>query len=224
MTTAIFETNLPGLVHRGKVRDTYDLGGGLLLMVATDRISAFDVVLPTPVPGKGLVLALMSAFWFDLTRHVIPNHLVGMADDPRATAGLTRTGTLAGLSPALARQSMVVRKAKRIDLECVVRAYLTGSAWAEYKSAGTLNGAPLPHGLREAERLPTPVFAPSTKAEHGHDQPLTRAEVETLVGQLTTQAELVRWSGADDSASAELVRELILRVEGLDEVLADESS
>ncbi len=180
---AIFETALPGLVHRGKVRDTYDIGGELLLMVASDRISAFDVVLPTPVPGKGAVLAQMSAFWFDLTRRVIPNHLVGMAYDRKAIVRVPRTGALATLDTHLEKRAMVVRRAKRIDMECVVRAHLTGSAWAEYRAHGTVNGAALPKGLQEAGRLPALMFTPSTKAETGHDRPLTRSEGEALVGQ-----------------------------------------
>ena len=180
---AVFETDLPGLVHRGKVRDIYDLGGGLLLMVATDRISAFDVVLPTPVPCKGAVLAQMSAFWFGLTRPVMANHLVGMAYDQEALAGVLKKGALAALGPDLATRAAVVRMAKRIDMECVVRACLTGSAWAEYRAAGTINGAPMPEGLKEAGRLPELLFTPSTKAEAGHDRPLSRTEGESLVGR-----------------------------------------
>ena len=204
MTGAIFQTDLPGLVHRGKVRDTYDLGGGLLLMVATDRISAFDVVLPTPVPGKGAVLAQMSAFWFGLTHPVMPNHMVGMAYDRAALALVPRTGALADLTPELEKRSAVVRRAKRIDMECVVRAYLTGSAWAEYRSRGTLNGAPLPSGLREADRLPELMFTPSTKAETGHDRPLTRLEGESLTGKdlyaRLEQASLAVFRAAHDHA------------------------
>jgi phosphoribosylaminoimidazole-succinocarboxamide synthase len=204
MTGAIFQTDLPGLLHRGKVRDTYDLGGGLLLMVATDRISAFDVVLPTPVPGKGAVLAQMSAFWFGLTRHVMPNHLAGMAYDRPAIAQVPRTGALADLTPELEIRSAVVRRAQRIDMECVVRAYLTGSGWAEYRSLGTLNGAPLPKGLRQADRLPELMFTPSTKAETGHDLPLTRLAGESLVGKdlyaRLEQATLAVFRAAHDHA------------------------
>ena len=169
MTTAVFETELPGLIHRGKVRDTYDLGDGLMLMVATDRISAFDVVLPTPVPGKGAVLSQMSAFWFDLTRDAVPNHMVGMAYDTEALGNLSAIPTVQDLSPALRNRSMVVRRAERIDMECVVRGYITGGGWAEYKASGTLNGAPLRPGILEAERFDEPLFTPSTKAESGHD-------------------------------------------------------
>ena len=182
MTTAVFETELPGLIHRGKVRDTYDLGDGLMLMVATDRISAFDVVLPTPVPGKGAVLSQMSAFWFDLARDAVPNHMVGMAYDAQALGNLSTLPTVQDLSPALRNRSMVVRRAERIDMECVVRGYITGGGWAEYKASGTLNDAPLKPGILEADRFDEPLFTPSTKAESGHDVPLNRKEGETLVG------------------------------------------
>ncbi len=183
MTEAVYETGLSGLIHRGKVRDTYDLGDGLMLMAASDRISAFDVVLPTPVPRKGAVLAQMSAYWFGLTEHAVPNHVVGMAHDAASLGSLSGHPAIQGLSPALACRSMVVRRAERIDMECVVRGYITGQAWGEYSEHGTLNGAPLPSGLPEAERFDTPLFTPSTKAESGHDAPLTRAEGENLVGQ-----------------------------------------
>ena len=182
MTEAVYETALPGLMHRGKVRDTYDLGNGLMLMAASDRISAFDVVLPTPVPGKGAVLAQMSAYWFDLTGQTVPNHMIGMAHDAAALGNLSGHPAIRELSPALACRSMVVRRAERIDMECVVRGYITGQAWREYSEYGTLNGSPLPTGLLEAERFPTPLFTPSTKAESGHDQPISRAEGVNLVG------------------------------------------
>ncbi len=182
MTTTVFETQLPGLIHRGKVRDTYDMGDGLMLMVATDRISAFDVVLPTPVPGKGAVLSQMSAFWFELTRSSVPNHMVGMAYDTNALGNLSKISAARDLSPALRSRSMVVRRAERIDMECVVRGYITGGGWTEYKAAGTLNGAPLRPGILEAERFDEPLFTPSTKAESGHDVPLSRNEGEDLVG------------------------------------------
>lgn len=182
MNEAISETNLPGLFRRGKVRDTYDLGEGRLLMIATDRISAFDVVLPTPIPGKGKILARMSRFWFELLGDVVPNHLIAMADDEGAMAGIPRTGALARLPWELASRAMVIKNAERIDIECVVRAHITGSAWAEYRKSGTVNGAPMPAGLREADRFPELLFTPTTKAEVGHDQPLTIAEVEKMVG------------------------------------------
>jgi len=202
--STVFETNLPDLLHRGKVRDTYDLGGGRLLMIASDRISAFDVVLPTAVPDKGKILARMSAFWFDLTRDVLPNHLVGMAYDEDALADVPRMGALADLSPDLAQRAMVIRSAERIDVECIVRAYITGSAWAEYSRSGTVNGAPMPEGMLEADRFPEFLFTPSTKAESGHDEPLTAAETEDLLGKDMTarvrEASLKLFTTAHDYA------------------------
>ena len=202
--TAVFETNLPGLLHRGKVRDTYDLGDGRLLMVASDRISAFDVVLPTPVPDKGKILAQMSAFWFDLTKDVVPNHLIGMANDEAALADVPRTGALAALPKDLALRAMVIKRAERVDVECVVRAYITGSAWAEYTRSGAVNGAPMPAGMLEADRFPEFLFTPSTKAQVGHDLPLTIAEMEDLIGreiaEKVTQASLKVFAKAHDYA------------------------
>ena len=129
----LIETGLPNLLHRGKVRDTYSITDDLLLMVATDRISAFDVVLPTGIPNKGLVLNRISSFWFNKTEHLIPNHLVALADAEGAAALLSQNPTLAGVSPELASQAMIVKRAERLDLECIVRGYITGSAWAEYR-------------------------------------------------------------------------------------------
>lgn len=176
--SAIAETNLPNLLHRGKVRDTYDLGDGLLLMVATDRISAFDVVLPTPVPEKGVVLAGLSAFWFRQTRHLVPNHLVAMADDREALGGRS----LPAMSRDVARRAMVVHRAERVDVECVARGYITGSAWSEYRRSGTVNGEPMPAGLQEGDRFPEPLFTPTTKAETGHDEPISRHDLPGVVG------------------------------------------
>ncbi len=182
MSEAVFETNLYGLLHRGKVRDTYDLGDGRLLMIASDRISAFDVVMEQPIPGKGVILTQMSSFWFGVIDHVMPNHVIATVDDEAAMAGIEITGALAELTPELARRSMVIRKAERIDIECVVRNYIAGSAWAEYEQSGTMNGTPLPAGMKAAERFSEPVFTPSTKAESGHDMPLTPTEARDLVG------------------------------------------
>ena len=177
--SAIAETNLPNLLHRGKVRDTYDLGDGLLLMVATDRISAFDVVLPTPVPDKGVVLAGLSAFWFRQTQHLVPNHLVAMAEDQAGLEG----HSLPEMPRGVARRAMVVHRAERVDVECVARGYITGSAWGEYQRTGTVNGEPMPAGLQEGDRFPQPLFTPTTKAETGHDQPISRGELPGVVGE-----------------------------------------
>jgi phosphoribosylaminoimidazole-succinocarboxamide synthase len=163
------------LLRRGKVRDVYDLGEHVLL-VATDRISAFDVVLPTPIPNKGAVLTQMSAFWFAQTERLVPNHLVA-ADVAAMPAEVRR------YADQLRGRAMLGRKARRIDVECVARGYLAGSAWAEYRRAGTIGGQPAPAGLRESEELPEPLFTPTTKAESGHDQPMSFGEVEQLVGR-----------------------------------------
>jgi phosphoribosylaminoimidazole-succinocarboxamide synthase len=162
-------------LRRGKVRDVYDLGEHLLL-VASDRVSAFDVVLPTPIPGKGAVLTQMSAFWFGQTSALIGNHLIAadVADFPR---------DLRRYASELNGRAMLCRKAQRIDVECVARGYLAGSAWAEYRRAGTIGGQPAPAGLRESAELAEPIFTPTTKAETGHDLPMSYAEVEALVGR-----------------------------------------
>lgn len=175
--TTITTTSLPNPFHRGKVRDTYDLGGGLLLMVATDRISAFDVVLPTGVPEKGVVLSRMSAFWFRKTAHIIPNHYIAMANEPAARPHLP-----ANLPPEIARRAMVVRRAQRIDVECVARGYIAGSAWAEYQASGAIFGAPAPKSLKEGQELSKPIFTPTTKAEAGHDMNMTIQQVVNMVG------------------------------------------
>ena len=175
--TTIRESNLPNLVYRGKVRDTHDLGDGTLLMVATDRISAFDVVLPTAIPDKGAVLSEMSTFWFEQTAHIVPNHLIDMAS---ARSDLN-------IPSELARRAMVVRKAERIDVECVVRGYITGSAWSEYRRSGTVSDHPMPSGLKEGDRFPEPRFTPTTKAEVGHDENMSFLEVVDMVGADTAE-------------------------------------
>lgn len=188
----LIETTLPNLLHRGKVRDTYRLSDELLLMVATDRISAFDVVLPSGIPDKGRVLNRMSAFWFDKTRHIIPNHLICLADAPDIDTRFGDNQLLASLPPQLASQAMVVKEAQRIDVECIVRGYIAGSAWSEYRRQGTVSGKPMPAGLAEGEALEHPLFTPTTKAEQGHDQNLSDGEFQGLVGSdLARQLEQV---------------------------------
>ena len=176
----IIETPLPGRTHRGKVRDTYDLGDGRLLMVATDRISAFDVVLPGGIPGKGQVLNRISAFWFDKTGHIVPNHLICLADAPPAKEFLG--GIEQPLPADVAQQAMVVKRAQRIDIECIVRGYITGSAWSEYRRQGTVSGQPMPEGLVEGQTFPEPLFTPTTKAEEGHDENMSADQVVDMVG------------------------------------------
>ena len=182
MTTPLLETPLPNVLYRGKVRDTFDLGDGLLLMVATDRISAFDVVLPNGILDKGYVLARLSRFWFHQTQHIVPNHLIGMADDPEALGALADHPRVRSLPTEIARRAMVVRRAQRIDVECVVRGYLAGSAWAEYREQGTIGGQPASAGLREGDQLPELLFTPTTKAEAGHDLPMSMDEVTEMAG------------------------------------------
>lgn len=171
------ESHLPGvkLLTRGKVRDMYDLGEQLLIVV-TDRISAFDVVLPTAIPGKGKVLNQLSSYWFDETEHILPNHVLTTNVEEYPDQLHAHASQLEG-------RSMLVRRAERVDIECVVRGYITGSGWLEYQKSGTVCGIHLPPGLVEAQQLPEPIFTPTTKAETGHDEPLTFEQVEALVGR-----------------------------------------
>jgi phosphoribosylaminoimidazole-succinocarboxamide synthase len=166
------------LFRRGKVRDTFQLADGSLLMIATDRISAFDVVLPTPIPDKGRVLTQMSRWWFEATHHIIPNHLLD--DDDAAIPEAVRTDWLP--------RSMHVVRAQRIDVECVVRGFIAGSGWKEYAEQGTLAGEPLPSGLRESARLPSPRFTPAIKKDDGHDVNISRAELRQLLGAQVADA------------------------------------
>jgi phosphoribosylaminoimidazole-succinocarboxamide synthase len=168
-------TPAPRLRARGKVRDVYDAGEDRLLLVATDRISAFDVVLPDPIPDKGRVLTGLSSFWFDRTADLAPHHVVSTdpADFPPPFAGV----------PALAGRATLVRKAEVVPMECVARGYLSGSGWVQYGATGAVCGVPLPEGLVESERLPEPIFTPTTKAERGHDLPLAPEEAVDLVGK-----------------------------------------
>ncbi|HET8907661.1 MAG TPA: phosphoribosylaminoimidazolesuccinocarboxamide synthase [Ktedonobacterales bacterium] len=180
----VLQTNLPlPLFGRGKVRDTYDLGDRLL-MVATDRLSAFDAILPNGIPDKGCVLTLLSAFWFERTRDIISNHLISIesADLPES---LTNTPDTVRM---LADRFMLVRKAKRLDFECVVRGYLAGSGWADYQRTGAVCGVKLPAGLRQADQLPEPIFTPATKAETGHDINISLEEMKNSVGEDIGQA------------------------------------
>ncbi len=181
------ELSLP-LFIRGKVRDTYDLGE-FLLIVATDRISAFDVVLPVGIPDKGRVLNLLSAFWFERTKHIVPNHVKELVQDVRSIEHY-RPGETGKLPPDLAGRSMIVKKAKRIAVECVVRGYLAGSAWSEYQQSSTVCGISLARGFKESQKLPRPIFTPTTKADTGHDEPMTMTELKKEIGaKLAEQVE-----------------------------------
>ena len=185
--SVLINTNLPlPLFFRGKVRDTYDLGN-LLLIVATDRISAFDSVLPCGIPDKGLVLNQLSAFWFNKTKKLVPNHLIETVNDVQCLDSYLPLESRFAYPTYLNRRSMIVKKAKRIPVECVVRGYLSGSAWAEYREQGTIFEQPLPKGLKESQELPQPLFTPTTKAETGHDQPLSMDEMKRLVGETIAQ-------------------------------------
>lgn len=187
--TILRESNLPNLYHRGKVRDTYEMGSDLLLIIATDRVSAFDVVLPGGIPDKGIVLNQLSAFWFEKTSHIIPNHMMEVVDDVNwlnRVYGERVCVSYYSYPSYVARRSMIVRRAERVDIECVVRGYLSGSAWAEYKQSGTISGMAMPKGLKESEKLPQPLFTPTTKADAGHDQPITVKQMEKLVGKALT--------------------------------------
>jgi len=173
----VFESSLKSLpfLHRGKVRDIYAVDDDKLLVIQTDRLSAFDVVLPTPVPGKGRVLTALSFFWFRKLAHVIPNHLMGI--EPESVVSPDEREQVAG-------RAMVVRRLKPLPLEAIARGYIIGSGWKEYQRTGAICGIPLPPGLREAEQLPQPIFTPSTKAAIGkHDENIPFAEVEQLIGR-----------------------------------------
>ena len=177
MSTTLHTSNLPGLplLHRGKVRDVYGLSGNRLLMVASDRLSAFDVVLPDPIPGKGEMLCQISNFWFEKTAHLIPNHL---------TTDAVADVLPAGVDLALyAKRSVVTKKLKPVPVEAIARGYLIGSGWKDYQATGSLCGIALPAGLRQAEKLPVPIFTPSTKAAVGdHDENVSFDAVIALVG------------------------------------------
>jgi phosphoribosylaminoimidazole-succinocarboxamide synthase len=187
------------IFSRGKVRDTYRLDDDRLLIVTTDRISAFDWVLPTGIPDRGRVLNRLSAFWFLRTGDVVENHLLDAGDD--------------GQAAELAGRCMVVRRAERIDFECVVRGYLAGSAWAEYRRAGTMAGEALPAGLRESEQLPEPIFTPATKADSGHDENVAFGRLRSDLG--AELADRLR------DTSLRLYREASRHAEGQGLILAD---
>jgi len=180
MTAPLVASRLPlPLVRRGKVREVYEVDGDTLLLVASDRVSAFDVVMHEPVAHKGAVLTQLSAFWFRRLAAVIPSHFLSADADEMAE----RVPALEPFRAALAGRAMLVRRTTPVPFECVVRGYITGSAWAEYRESGTLAGAPLPAGLVESARLDPPIFSPATKAEQGHDENVTFAQVAQTLGR-----------------------------------------
>lgn len=201
----IRETRFAGVVPaaRGKVRDIYDLGDKLLI-VATDRLSAFDVVLPTPIPDKGRVLTQLSLFWFNLLKDVVPNHVLSATDFPPP---------FDSYKDDLAGRSMVVRKTRPLPVECVVRGYVSGSGWKDYCATGKICGIALPAGLRESDRLPEPLFTPSTKATAGHDENISFEQAASLVGK--ELAERVR------TISLEIYRRAAAYAEPRGVILAD---
>jgi phosphoribosylaminoimidazole-succinocarboxamide synthase len=205
MTRIIQETHFAGLTPaaRGKVRDIYDLGDKLLI-IATDRLSAFDVILPTPIPDKGRVLTQLSLFWFDLLKDVIPNHVLSATDFPAAFNAFREE---------LDGRSMVVRKTLPLPIECVVRGYISGSGWKDYKATGKICGIALPAGLRESDRLPEPIFTPATKAATGHDENISFDQAASMIG--AELAECVR------DISIEIYRRAAAHAEPRGVILAD---
>ncbi|MEX0992828.1 MAG: phosphoribosylaminoimidazolesuccinocarboxamide synthase [Solirubrobacterales bacterium] len=178
MTQTAIDISKLRLHSRGKVREMYDLGGDRLLMVASDRISAYDVVLPSEIPDKGKVLTALSVFWFGKTEKIVSNHMIS-ADVPEEVAG----------------RGLIVEKLEIFPVECVVRGFLSGSGWREYRDTGEVCGIPLPQGLRESDRLPEPIFTPATKAEIGdHDQNIGFDQASELIGDRETAEELKRLS------------------------------
>ncbi|QOY90459.1 phosphoribosylaminoimidazolesuccinocarboxamide synthase [Paludibaculum fermentans] len=176
--STLLQTNIPSLplIARGKVRDVYAVGDDKLLMIATDRISAFDCVLGSPIPDKGRVLTQLSLFWFDFLKDVVPNHLISanVSDYP---------ADLHQYSDQLESRSMLVKRAEMVQIECVARGYISGSGWKEYKADGTVCGIQLPSGLKESDRLPEPIFTPAFKAQSGHDENISFEKAAQIAGQ-----------------------------------------
>ncbi len=201
MGTPILQSDIRSLplLHRGKVRDLYEVDAQHLLIVQTDRLSAFDVILPDPIPGKGEVLTSVSNFWFNKLRHVIPNHLTGIAPES-VVKGDQEQAQVRG-------RAFVTRKLKPLPIEAIVRGYLVGSGWKDYKKTGAVCGIGLPAGLREAEKLPQPLFTPSTKAAVGaHDENISFAQASELLGEARAKevrdAALALYTEAADYAAA----------------------
>ncbi len=205
--TVLARSTLPlPLVRRGKVREVYEVDAGHLLLVASDRVSAFDVVMREAVPHKGAVLTQLSAFWFERLAGVVPSHYVTADVD----AIVARVPALANARGQLAGRAMLVRRTDPVPFECVVRGYISGSAWTEYGARGTLAGEPLPTGLVESARLPAPIFSPATKAESGHDENVTVAAVERGLGadvaaRLRDASFAVYVAGRDHAASRGII-------------------
>ena len=182
MTEPLLKTSITSLklIHQGKVRDIYAIDDATMLLVSTDRLSAFDVILPTGIANKGAMLTQMANFWFEKLKHIVPNHLTGIAPESVVTNDVDKA--------QLGSRAVVVKKLKALPIEAIVRGYLVGSGWKEYKQKGTVCGIPLPAGLQEASKLPAPLFTPSSKAAVGeHDENISIAQVEALIGKDMTQ-------------------------------------
>lgn len=205
MTTSLFESNIQSLplLNRGKVRDIYVVDDERLLIVTTDRLSAFDVILPTPIPGKGEVLTTVSNFWFDKLKHIIPNQLTGIA--PESVVAANERSQVAG-------RATVVKKLKPLPIEAIVRGYLVGSGWKEYQKKQSVCDIPLPAGLNEADKLPQPLFTPSTKAEMGaHDENISFEQAEVLLGkELAAQVSKMSIALYQEAANYALTRGIII--------------
>ena len=202
---AILETRLKSLpfLHRGKVRDIYEIDTERLLVIQTDRLSAFDVILPTPIPNKGCILTAMSVFWFTKLAHVVPNHLLDI--DPESVVAPGERDQVAG-------RAMVVRRLKPLPVEAIVRGYLAGSGWKDYRKTQAICGIELPAGMQEAQKLPRPIFTPSTKAAVGaHDENIAFAEVERLIGaQLAAKLSAVAIQLYSEAADYAATRRIII--------------
>jgi phosphoribosylaminoimidazole-succinocarboxamide synthase len=233
MNSPLLLSNLKSLplINQGKVRDIYDVDAQTMLIITTDRLSAFDVVLPTPIAGKGAVLTQIANFWFDKLAHIVPNHLTGIAPESVVKDAADHD--------RLRDRAIVVKKLKPLPIEAIVRGYLVGSGWKEYQTSGTVCGIPLPAGLQEASRLPEPIFTPSSKAEIGaHDENISFERVQQLVGaELAAQVREVSIRLYQAAAEYALTRGIIIadtkfefgldasgRLHLIDEVLTPDSS
>lgn len=192
------------LIHQGKVRDIYDIDADTMLLIATDRLSAFDVILPTPIPGKGAILTEIANFWFDRLKHVVPNHLTGIDSESVVSDPAEKA--------QLGKRALVVKKLKPLPIEAIVRGYLAGSGWKEYKASGTVCGIALPTGLQEASPLPAPIFTPSSKAAVGdHDENITLQQCAQLLGQqLADKVASVSIQLYQEAAAYALTRGIII--------------
>ena len=205
-TEVLLQSDLPiPSFIKGKVRDIYDLGDNLLI-IATDRISVFDVILPTGIPDKGKVLNQISAFWFEKTSDIIPNHVIEVVNDVKSLDAYLPPEQRFDYPAYLSGRSMVVKKAERINIEWVLRGYLSGSAWQEYQKSGTVFGQKVPSGMRESQELPEVLFTPSTKAEAGHDMPMPMDEVKNMIGESVT-GEMMQKSLAVYNMARDYARE-----------------